>query len=320
MLMNAITVIIGFILLVKGADWLVSGASSLAKKLGVSTLLVGLTVVAFGTSMPELVVNVFAALRGTTDIALGNIIGSNIANIALVLGVSAVLFPLRVHNSTIWKEIPYALLAVVLVAIMASDALLDGLGSSFIGHADGLILVSFSIIFIYYIFGLAKSGKADLGDVPTMSSRKIVLYILAGMVMLVVGGKVVIDGAVGLAAALGMPSRVIGLTVVALGTSLPELVTSVVAALKRQPDMSVGNIVGSNILNVFMVLGISASITPMPISSGAMFDAIFNIIITMLLFLFMFVGKKHMLERWQGFGFVALYCLYIGYSVAQGRL
>jgi cation:H+ antiporter len=320
MLFNTVIVIVGFVLLVKGADMLVGGASSLAKKLGVSTLLVGLTVVAFGTSMPELVVNVFAALRGTTDIALGNIIGSNIANIALVLGVAAVLFPLRVHQSTIWKEIPYALLAVVLVAIMASDVLLDRVGSDFIGRADGLILVSFCIIFLYYIFGLAKGGKADMGAVPKMSGTKMAIFIVVGILMLVGGGRLVIDGAVGLATTLGMSSRVIGLTVVALGTSLPELVTSIVAALKRQPDLSVGNIVGSNILNIFMVLGISASIAPMPISSGAMFDAIFNIIITMLLFLFMFVGRKHMLERWQGFGFVALYCLYIGYSVAQGRV
>ncbi len=320
MLINAIIVIVGFVLLVKGADMLVAGASALAKRLGVSTLLVGLTVVAFGTSMPELVVNVFAALRGTTDIAFGNIMGSNIANIALVLGVSAVLFPLRVHRSTIWKEIPYALLAVVLVAIMASDIALDGLSVDVIGRADGLVLLSFSVIFLYYIFGMAKSGQADLGDVPKMSGGRMAVYIAVGILMLVAGGKVVIEGAVGLASALGMSSRVIGLTVVALGTSLPELVTSVVAALKRQPDLSVGNIVGSNILNVFMVLGLSASIAPMRISAGGMFDAIFSVIITLLLFLFMFVGKKHMLERWQGFGLVALYCLYVGYSIVEGRI
>lgn len=320
MLINTIIVIIGFVLLVKGADMLVAGASSLAKKLGISTLLVGLTVVAFGTSMPELVVNVFAALKGTTGIAIGNVIGSNIANIALVLGVSAVLFPLRVHNSTTWKEIPYALLAVILVFIMASDVLLDRTAGNVIGRGDGLVLVSFSIIFLYYIFGMARSGKADLGDVPKMSTRKMTVFIVIGILMLVAGGKVVIEGAVGLATALGMSSRVIGLTVVALGTSLPELVTSVVAALKKMPDLSVGNIVGSNILNVFMVLGISASITPLPITSGALFDTVFNIIVTMLLFLFMFVGRKHMLERWQGLGLVALYCLFIGYSIAQGRI
>ncbi|MEA3249907.1 MAG: calcium/sodium antiporter [Patescibacteria group bacterium] len=320
MLLNFIIVAVGFVLLVKGADLLVGGASSLAKRMGISTLLVGLTVVALGTSMPELVVNVFAALSGTTDIAVGNIIGSNISNIALVLGVSAVLFPLRVHHSTIWKEIPYALLAVVLVSIMASDMALDRMSGNVISRGDGLVLVSFTFIFLYYIFGMAKKGRTQFEAVPKMSKAKMVIYIVAGILLLVAGGKVVIEGAVGLATALGMSSRVIGLTVVALGTSLPELVTSVVAALRKQSDMAVGNIVGSNILNVFMVLGISATIMPLPFSSPALFDAGFNIVITLLLFLFLFVGKKHMIERWQGLGFVALYCLYIGYSVAQGRV
>jgi len=308
----------GFVALVKGADLLVAGASSLAKMLGVSTLLVGLTVVALGTSMPELVVNVFAALKGTSDIAVGNIIGSNISNIALVLGLSAAIFPMRVQNSTIWKEIPFALLAVVLVSIMASDVALSGLASDQLTRGDGLVLVSFSVIFLYYILGLARQGKADLDEVPSLSKQRIVIYILFGMVALVVGGKLVIEGAVSLATAIGLSERVIGLTVVALGTSLPELVTSVVAALRKQPDLSVGNIVGSNILNVFMVLGISASIAPLPFSDAALFDAIFNTLITLLLFLFMFVGHKHKLERWQGISFVVMYVMYMSYTVING--
>ena len=311
-------VVAGFVALVKGADLLVAGASSLAKMLGVSTLLVGLTVVALGTSMPELVVNVFAALKGTSDIAVGNIIGSNISNIALVLGLSAAIFPMRVQNSTIWKEIPFALLAVVLVSIMASDVVLSGLASDQLTRGDGLVLVSFSVIFLYYILGLAKQGKADLDEVPSLSKQRIVIYILIGMVALVVGGKLVIEGAVSLAEAIGLSERVIGLTVVALGTSLPELVTSVVAALRKQPDLSVGNIVGSNILNIFLVLGVSASIAPLPFSDAALFDAIFNTLITLLLFLFMFVGHKHKLERWQGISFVVMYVMYMSYTVING--
>jgi len=308
----------GFAALVKGADLLVAGASSLAKWLGVSTLLVGLTVVALGTSMPELVVNVFAALKGTSDIAVGNIIGSNISNIALVLGLSAVLYPMRVHNSTIWKEIPFALLAVVLVAIMASDVALNGLMRDELGRGDGLVLVSFSIIFLYYILGLARQGKADLDDIPDMTVRRMAINIVIGMIALVIGGKLVIEGAVSLASLAGISERVIGLTVVALGTSLPELVTSVVAAFRKQPDLSVGNIVGSNILNVFMVLGISATIRPLPFSPDALFDATFNVVITLLLFLFMFVGSKRKLERWQGVSFVLIYISYITYSLING--
>jgi len=314
----AILIVAGFVALVKGADLLVGGASALAKYLGISTLLVGLTVVALGTSMPELVVNVFAAIKGTSDIAIGNIVGSNISNIALVLGLSAILFPMRVRNSTIWKEIPFALLAVVLVSILASDVVLSGLAKNELSRGDGLVLVSFSIIFLYYILGMAKQGKAKMEDIPTMSVRRIVIYILVGMVALVVGGKLVIEGAVSLAETIGMSERVIGLTVIALGTSLPELVTSVVAALRKQPDLSVGNIVGSNILNVFMVLGISAIIRPLPFSGESLFDAGFNILITLLLFLFMFVGRKHMLERWQGIGFVVMYVVFMGYSVLNG--
>ena len=320
MLLDALIVLVGFVPLVKGADMLVSGATSLARRLGVSTLLVGLTVVAFGTSMPELAVNVFAVLRGTTDIVIGNIVGSNIANIALILGVSAVLVPLRVKQSTVWKEIPFALLAVVLVAIMASDIGLGGMAVNVIGRVDGLVLLSLFIVFLYYVFGMAKNGKVNLNDMPKIGTRKAILYVIFGVLLLAAGGKVIVEGAVGLAAALGMSSRFIGLTVIAIGTSLPELVTSVVAALRKIPDLSVGNIVGSNIINVFFILGISATIAPLPISAAALLDIICCIIITLLLFLSMFVGQRHMIDRWQGVGLVAIYCAYIGYALVSGRL
>lgn len=317
--MNVFLVIAGFILLIKGADYLVTGSSAFARRLGVSGLLVGLTVVAFGTSMPELVVNVFAAIQHTGDIAIGNILGSNMANIALVLGISAILYPMRVNSSTIWQEIPFSLLAVVLVYIMASDALLDGSAVDMIGRADGLVLLSFLFIFLYYVFGLAKLSRSqEEVEMERMKPRMMALLIFAGIGMLVIGGKFVIDGAVGIAETMGMSQKLIGITIVALGTSLPELATSIVAALKKQIDISVGNIVGSNILNIFWVLGISATISPLAFSPSAVIDTLVAIFITALFFVFMFWGKRHELERWQGIGFLLIYISYIGYSFYQG--
>lgn len=319
MVTNIFLIIAGFLLLIKGADYLVTGSSALARRLGLSGLLIGLTVVAFGTSMPELVVNIFAAIQGTGDIAIGNILGSNMANIALVLGISAMLHPMRVNSSTIWQEIPFSLLAVVLVYIMASDTLLDGGATDVIGRGDGLVLLSFSIIFLYYVFGLAKLSRSqEEVEMERMKQRKVVLFIAGGIGMLVIGGKFVIDGAVGIAETMGMSEKLIGITIVALGTSLPELATSIVAALKKQIDIAVGNIVGSNILNIFWVLGISAVISPLAISPSAVIDILVTILITALLFVFLFWGKRHELERWQGIGFLIIYISYMGYSFFQG--
>ncbi|HCC22038.1 sodium:proton exchanger [Candidatus Uhrbacteria bacterium RIFOXYC2_FULL_47_19] len=303
-------VAIGFVLLVKGADLLVDGASSLAGKLGISTLVVGLTVVALGTSMPELVVNVYAALTGVADIAIGNIVGSNIVNIALILGLSAALYPLHVQRSTVWKEIPFALIAVVLVAIMASDVVLDGMVSNVISRSDGLVLLAFTAIFFYYILGMVRSGDSPVIDDSSSSSLKLIFYIVIGIGLLVAGGKLAVDGAVGVAAAAGLSERVIGLTIVAIGTSLPELVTSLVAAYKKQPDLSVGNIVGSNILNIFLILGLSSIIRPLPFQGESFVDVGVAVALTIMLFAFMFLGRRHVLERWQGIGFVIIYTAY----------
>lgn len=317
--MNVFLIIAGFLFLIKGADYLVSGSSAFARRLGVSGLLIGLTVVAFGTSMPELVVNVFAAIQGTGDIAIGNILGSNMANIALVLGISAVLYPMRVNSSTIWQEIPFSLLAVVLVYIMASDTLLDGKAADIIGRGDGLVLLSFSLIFLYYVFGLAKLSRSqEEVEMERMKPRRVALFVAGGIGMLVIGGKFVIDGAIGIAETMGMSEKLIGITIVALGTSLPELATSIVAVLRKQIDISVGNIVGSNILNIFWVLGLSAVISPLAISPSALIDILVTILITALLFVFLFWGKRHELERWQGIGFLVIYVSYMGYSFFQG--
>lgn len=322
MIIDILFIVVGFALLIRGAENLVNGASTLARRLGVSTLLVGLTIVAFGTSMPELVVNVFAAFHKTGDIVIGNILGSNVANIALVLGVAGTLYPMRVQSTTIWREIPFAMLAAVLVYIMANDVILDGAGTNFIGRADGLVLVAFSLIFVYYLFGMARHSRAEhpeASEKPAgFSWLRVVWQIVFGIVILVLGGKFVIDHSVLLATALGVSNKLIGLTVVALGTSMPELVTAIVAAFKKQVDIAVGTIVGSNILNIFWVLGISTTITPVPFSPSAVIDAIVVMFFTALLFVFMFIGKRHELERWQGIGFFVLYVSYVGFLFIQG--
>jgi len=308
-----ILMVVGFGLLIKGADFLVDGASAIAKKFGVSALVIGLTIVAFGTSAPELIVNIFASVQGNTDIAIGNILGSNIANILLILGISSMIFPLTVKKGTVWKEIPLGLLAIVVVAIMANDRIIDGGGFSGLTRIDGLILISFFIIFLYYTFGISKvEGVEETDTIHNYSVLRSVMMVIIGLVGLTLGGKWIVDSAVTIAEGLNISQAVIGLTVVAIGTSLPELATSAVAAYKKNTDIAVGNIVGSNIFNLFWILGVSAIINPLPFSSVLMRDVIMTIIATFLLFAFLFVGKRHLLERWQGFCFVIIYIAYIG--------
>jgi cation:H+ antiporter len=309
---------IGFIFLIKGADLLVEGASSSAKKFGISPLVIGLTIVAFGTSAPELIVNIFASIQGNTDIAIGNILGSNIANILLILGISAIIFPLAVKRGTVWKEIPLSLLAVIVVAFMANDAFIDGGRFSGLTRIDGFILLSFFGIFLYYIFEISrKETTEDQPNIKERSSVKSILMIIAGLVGLTLGGKWIVDSAVAIAEGFKISQALIGLTIVAIGTSLPELATSAVAAYKKNADIAVGNIVGSNIFNVFWILGISSIIAPLPFSNVLIRDVGVTLVTTFALFVFMFVGKKHILERWQGVLFVSAYILYIIVIIVQ---
>jgi cation:H+ antiporter len=317
---NILLLVVGFALLIKGADYLVEGASSLAKRFKISDLVIGLTIVAFGTSAPELIVNIVSSIQGNSEIAIGNIIGSNICNIFLILGISAIIYPLTVSRGTTWKEVPFSLLAAVLVFLMANDALIDGQGFSIMTRIDGFVLLSFFIIFMYYIFGMAKKG-----DIPEdMTGLKIrplgisILMITGGLVALVIGGKWVVDSAVSIASALGVSQSLIGLTIVAIGTSLPELATSAVAAYKKKCDIAVGNIVGSNIFNIFWILGLSSVINPIPFQAKSNPDIFMAIFASLMLFLVMFIGKKHILERWQGVIFILIYVAYVVYLVIQG--
>ncbi|HUU20615.1 MAG TPA: calcium/sodium antiporter [Sedimentisphaerales bacterium] len=313
MLWVILSVLVGFVLVIKGADLLVDGACALARKLSVSDLMIGLTVVAFGTSLPELAVNVFAGLKGSTDIAIGNILGSNIANILLILGISGIIYPLIVTKGTVWKEIPLSLLAALLLGILANDRLIDNADSSALTRTDGLVLLSFFVIFIFYTLGIAKriEGSEVLYPAKELSIKKISIMIVVGLLALISGGKFVVDGAVNLAAALGISQSTIGLTIVAVGTSLPELATSAMAAYRKNPEIAVGNIVGSNIFNIFFILGISSLIRPLPFGSKSNLDIGVLILASSLLFISMFTGKHHKLDRWEAGLFLVIYSAYI---------
>ncbi|MBN1850207.1 MAG: calcium/sodium antiporter [Deltaproteobacteria bacterium] len=306
--------IIGFVILIKGADYLVDGASSIARRLSVSDLVIGLTIVAFGTSTPELLVNLFASIQGKTDIAIGNILGSNIANILLILGISSIIYPLSVTRGTVWKEIPFSLLAAVVLGIMANDQFFDHTGFSSLTRTDGLIFLSFFIIFLYYTFGIAKrvEGTEEHLRLRKKTLPASLMMILLGLVGLILGGKWIVDGAVYLANLFGMSESLIGLTIVAVGTSLPELATSAVAAYRKNVEIAVGNVVGSNIFNIFFVLGISATIKPLPFKVPNNIDIGVVILASLLLFLSMFTGEKRSLDRWEGALLLVLYAGYIG--------
>lgn len=316
--MTYVLLILGFILLIKGADWLVEGASSLAHRYGISTLVIGLTIVSLGTSAPELVVNILATLRGSTDLALGNILGSNITNILLILGVSAIIYPIALKRNTVWKEIPFAVLAALVLFLFVNDVSIDHGTVSTLGRVDGLVLLSFLLIFLYYVFAIAKDGVDEDTKVKKRSVRVSILYILGGVLGLLLGGQWIVQGALEITIIFGISETLVGLTIVAIGTSLPELATSVVAAYKKHTDIVVGTIVGSNILNIFLVLGIVAVIRPTPFSIDLNLDIFIVLASTVFLFLAMFIGKRHTLQRWQGIGFILLYIGYFTFVILRG--
>jgi len=312
-MLHVILFIIGLPLLIKGADSLVEGASSVARRLRVSDLVIGLTVVAFGTSTPELFVNIVASLKGNSAIAIGNILGSNIANIFLILGVSAIIFPLSVGKGTVWKEIPLSLLAAVMVGILANDELIDRGLFSALTRIDGLVFLSFFIIFLYYSFSVARRVDGLEEHMPSKQygAVKSLFLIVAGLIALSLGAKWIVEGAVRIATVLGVSQATIGLTIVAVGTSLPELATSAVAAMKKNPEIAVGNVVGSNIFNIFFVLGLSSIIKPIPFQPENNIDIGVVILASVLLFLTMFTGGRRVLDRWEGIVFVVLYAAYV---------
>jgi len=302
-----------------GADFLINGASSIARRFYVSDLAIGLTIVAFGTSTPELFVNLFASGKGSTDIAIGNILGSNIANILLILGVSSIIYPLTVAKGTVWREIPFSLLAILVLAVLANDRLIDNSDSSIVLRTDGLVLLCFFIIFLYYFVSIAKriEGREELIASKHYGLLRSLLWLILGLIGLTVGGKWIVDGAVHLATRFGMSQSMVGLTIVAVGTSLPELAASAVAAYKKNPEIAVGNVVGSNIFNIFFVLAASSIIRPLPFKETGNIDIGMAVLASLLLLAFMFTGRRRLLDRWEGVVFLVLYAAYIVFLAVQ---
>lgn len=347
MLLNILIIIISFVLVIKGADFFVKGASSVAIKLGMSPFVVGLTIVAIGTSAPELVVNVMAVLDGSTDLSIGNIIGSNIINILLGLGLAALFVPLAIKRATVWKEMPFLLMSAFMILILGADLIIDGFGINILSKSDGFVFLAFFIIFMVYTFGLNKSNekvvsKKEAGKntstkqngniqkdelqqsenleekIEVLSIPKSLIYIIGGVAALLIGGDWIVNSAVMIAEELGMSENLIGLTIVAIGTSLPEIVTSIVGVRKGHTDLVVGGIVGSCIFNALFVLGVTTSVGDLPFTQANLIDALVLALITFILFIFMFVGRKHVLQRWQGILFILIYASYTAFAIWRG--
>ena len=310
--MEYLLLIVGFVLLTFAADWLVDGASGLAKRLNVSDLVVGLTIVAFGTSAPELVVNVVATAQGTSQIALTNVLGSNIINTLVILGLSAVFYPIACQKNTFRYEIPLSFLAGFMVLIF-------GVCTQKISRLAGIVLLAFFVLFLVYSIYQAKNGAvAQAGDsAKKMNVWKALLLIVVGLVGLVAGGNLIVDNAVSIAQSWGVSEAVIGVTIVALGTSLPELATSVIAAIKKNTDLAIGNVIGSNIFNIFLILGLSSSISPLPVYANFVVDASVAAGSSLLLWLFVAFSRKRELNRWGGVVMLLCYAAYLAWLFAH---
>lgn len=315
--------VVGFVILIKSADWLVEGASSIAKRFAIPELVIGLTIVSFGTSMPELIVNLLASINGNTEIAIGNIFGSNIANILLILGASAMVRPLPIQRSIYFTEIPISLVATFMVGFLANAHLFGASGEPSLNRWEGVMMLLFFGLFMTYIYVVSTDKKEDLYDaeedeIPMWSMTKSLIFIALGVFGLFVGGKWIVDGAILIAQTLGMSESFIGLTVIAVGTSLPELVTSVVAAKKGRADMAIGNVIGSNIFNIFWILGLSAVINNLPFSAQSNEDVLMIILANTILIFAVINGKKPVVSRFEGGFFVLIYIAYISYLVMRG--
>ncbi len=316
MIIALILTVVGIALVVKGADFLVDGASSVAKRFRIQEIVIGLTVVAFGTSAPELVVNVIASVVHKNDIVLGNIIGSNIFNTLFILGVAGLICPLEVIQNTVRKEIPFAFIAGALLLLMTNDRIFSPASVNVLSRIDGLILLGLFGYFMYYTFVLSKTKATGSNQIKILSPLRTWAYLLLGFAGLFFGGKLVVDNAVVIARILGVSEKLIALTIVSAGTSLPELATSAVAAYKKRFDLAVGNVVGSNIFNILFILGISAEISPVQYNTAFNFDLIVYLIATLMLFIAMFTFKVHKLDRREAAVFLLGYIAYLVYIIS----
>jgi cation:H+ antiporter len=317
MLIPILLLALGLLAVIKGADFLINGASSLAKRSNVPEIVIGLTIVAFGTSAPELVVNVFSSIDGKSELVLGNIIGSNVFNTLFILGVAGLIYPLEVQRNSVRKEIPFSLLAGVILFILANDRLLFKGAVSRLTRIDGLIFLALFGVFLYYTFGLSKIKSTNSDEIKLYSLFKTWAFVIIGFAGLFLGGKLLVDNAVIIARKLQVSEKLIGLTIVAAGTSLPELATSAVAAFKKRYDLAVGNVVGSNIFNIFFILGVSAQISPVHYSTAFNLDLCIFGLGTFLLFAAMFTGKSRKLDRWEALILLVTYIFYTVYIIVR---
>lgn len=320
MLLDIVLFILGIVLIILGANYLTEGASTLARKMGLSPLVVGLTIVAFGTSTPELIVSLMSALKGNADIAMGNAVGSNIFNVLAIGGITALVAPISITQSTIRREIPLMLLASAVLFFLSYDSIFSGVGdqANILSRGEGMTLLGFFLIFLTYTFAIAKGSPedphADHSPLKPYPMWLLLVFIFGGLAALVYGGDLFVSSASNIARAFGMSESFIGLTIVAAGTSLPELATSVAAALKKQPEIAIGNIVGSSIFNIFFILGTTATVTPIHIGGVTALDFVVMLASALLLYIFALLFGQRVVNRFEGavmaLGFVA-YTLFL---------
>ncbi|MFZ0369049.1 MAG: calcium/sodium antiporter [Halobacillus sp.] len=316
--MAYVLLLVGFGLLIKGANLFVDGSSNIARLLRVPPILIGLTIVAFGTSSPEATVSILAALQGNAEVSLGNVVGSNIFNITLVVGIAAFLYPLMVESETTKKEIPFTLLASGALLVLISDIELQGLSDNLLTRSDGIIFLLFLSIFMYYVIEVGLKSRKDSKEEPipsTIKWGKNIGLTLAGLAAIIFGGDMVVDSGTAIALDLGMSKTLVGLTIIAIGTSLPELVTSISAALKKESGIALGNVVGSNIFNILFVLGASAVVTPLPVNGKIFTDVMIMIALSLLLLLFSRTHYK--IGKREGFILLTMYIVYLVFIILR---
>lgn len=320
MILNLLTLIGGLILILLGANGLTDGAASVAKRFKISDLVIGLTIVAFGTSAPELVISVLSSIQGSAEMAIGNVVGSNIFNVLMIIGCTSLVLPMQVGQGTMSKEIPLVILSSLALTFFANDIILDGGEQNVISRIDGLVLLCFFMIFMRYTFAIARNGSEEQSEeqkVKELPMWKSLAFIIGGLAGLIIGGQLFVDGASGVARSLGVSDSIIGLTLVAGGTSLPELATSITAALKKNSGIAVGNVIGSNLFNIFFVLGCSATISPLPMGGINNIDMAVLVGSSVLFWLVGWFFKKRTITRIEGAFLVMCYIGYTAFLISQ---
>ncbi|KGA96436.1 K+-dependent Na+/Ca+ exchanger [Alkalihalobacillus alcalophilus ATCC 27647 = CGMCC 1.3604] len=320
-MLDYILLLVGFVVLIGGANYFVNGASTMAKYLSISPLVIGLTIVAFGTSAPEVIISILAALRGSSEMAIGNVVGSNLFNMTFIVGVMAIISPLAVQDNTIRKEIPFTLLASVTLFIFMNDIFLHSGAKNVITRSEGIIFLVLFAVFLYYILEvIRKQRKKERGkqvSIPREEKKwgKAIAISILGLLAILLGGEFVVSSSSAIAIDLGMSETLVGLTIVAIGTSAPELVTAIIAAIKKESDIALGNIVGSGVFNILFVLGVAATITPLTVDPRVILDVIILIFFTLILLIFS--RTKHTVGKGEGSILVLMYVIYLIYIIIR---